>query len=256
MSGCPMPEKTSRAQTKEEAPPQPEAYRAPPIPQMKAENYALTDNETTLILKSNLRPDQYEDPNILAFIQSYLLCRNAGQAGKEAGLAPHVGRTLRLKPEIHACIEALTQKAVMKYGFDASEIVERVKEISAMDPIEFENPDGSFKTHLSLISPESRRAIKKFKVKNLYGLDANGMRQVIGQLVEVELWDKLKAVELLGREKNIFKETKKIEHDVTANMASVLLESRKKAELRERTRIEIEAPRDVIEIEGKVDGQE
>lgn len=248
-----MPEKTSRAQTKEEAPPQPEAYKAPPIPPMATPDYALTDNETAIILKATLRMDQHEDPKVLAFIQSYLLCRNATQAAREAGLAPHVGRVLRLKPEIHSCIEQLTQKAVMKYGFDASELVERVKEIASMDPIEFENPDGSYKTHLSLISPESRRAIKKFKVKNLYGQDANGMRHVIGQLVEVELWDKVKSIELLGREKNIFKETKKVEHDITANMANTLLESRARANQRVISQAREVGP--VMEIEGKVNEQ-
>ncbi len=250
-----MPEKTSRAQTVEEAPPQPKAYEPPPIPPMSTPDYSLNDNETAFILKTNLRADQYEDPKILHFIQSYLHCRSASQAGREAGLAPHVGRVLRLKPEIHAAIEALTQKAVMKYGYDASEVVERVKEISALDPIEFENPDGSYKTHLSQVRPEARRAIKKFVVKNIWDVDANGMKVCVGQLVTVELWDKLKAAELLAREKNTFKETKKIEHDVTANMASVLLDSKRKAEARALgptvTRTEIE----VLEIEGKVEDE-
>lgn len=247
-----MPPKTSRAQTVEEAPPQPEAFKPPPIPEMQAGDYALSDGETTFILKATLRPDQYEDPKVLHFIQNYLRCRSAAQAAKEAGLAPHVGQVLRLKPEIHACIEQLTQKAVMKYGFDASEIVERVKEISAMDPIEFENPDGSYKTHLSQISPESRRAIKKFVVKNLYGLDANGVRIVIGQLVTVELWDKLKAVELLGREKQIFKETKVHQHDVTQNMASVLLDANRRANARVVGPVIDMTP----QIEGRVDEPE
>lgn len=131
----------------------------------------------------------------------------------------------------------------MKYGYDANEVIERVKEIMDVDVIEFENPDGSFKTHLSQLAPETRRAIKKFKAKNLYGADANGMKIVIGQLLEVELWDKLKSAELLGREKSIFKETKKVEHDITTNMAHVLLESKRMADERALTmpRVEREA---------------
>jgi hypothetical protein len=56
------------------------------------------------------------------------------------------------------------------------------------------------------------------------------MKVLAGQIIEVEFWDKMKAVELLGREKDIFKESKKITHDLTANMSSVLLESKKRAE--------------------------
>ncbi len=56
------------------------------------------------------------------------------------------------------------------------------------------------------------------------------MKIVIGELIEVEVWDKLKSLEFLGREKDLFKETKKIEHDVTTNMASLLLASKSLAD--------------------------
>ncbi len=207
----------------------------------------LTDNETEGILRDCLRPDQMDDEKVIRFILSYLECRNAAQAAREAG-TPGKGAYLRGRPEIHTAIEKLTAKAVLKFGYDATEVIERVKEIAALDPIEFENPDGSFKTHMSQIDPASRRAIKKFRAKNLYGKDANNMNVVIGQLIEVELWDKLKASELLGREKSIFKETKKVEHDVTTNMASLLLDSQRRADQRLLTS---PAEKDVIEIEVK-----
>lgn len=244
MSGCPLPPSTSRAQSIEEAGPQPTLEQKP--------NYSLTDNETLHILKTTLRPDQFDDPKVIEFINNYLRCRSSRQAAKESGLAPHVGDRLRMKPEIHACIEALTAKAVMKYGYDASELVERTKELANVDLVNFENPDGSFKTHLSQLEPETRRAIRKFKCKNMWGLDANGMKIVTGQLMEVELWDKLKAIDLLAREKNIFKETKIQQHDVTANMAGLLLESQR---LAQAPRLESPAVKDVtpvLEIEGKV----
>jgi len=130
-----------------------------------------------------------------------------------------------------------------KYGYDAHEVVERVKEIVQLDPGIFENPDGTFKTSLMQIPPEARRAIKKFKCKNIYENDPNGIPRVTGQLIEVELWDKMRATELLGREKNIFKETKVHQHDVTANMADVLLESKRRADERA-----LAAPVPVIDI--------
>lgn len=194
----------------------------------------LTDNETTMLLSQHLTTKQMEDYKLIQYILSYLQCRSSGQASREAGVDAYTGRKWRSDPRVHGAIEALTVKAVMKYGYDATEVIERVKEIAGLDPIAFENPDGSFKTNMSQIDPESRRAIKKFKAKNIFGKDANGMDIVIGQLIEVELWDKLKASELLGREVNIFKETRKVEHDLTKNMAQVLLESSKRGEERKQ----------------------
>lgn len=209
--------------------------------------HKLTDEETLYILRQYLRSDQLDDPKVIRFIMSYMTNRSQSEAAREAGI-PGKGSYLRSRPEIHAVIEALTAKAVQKYGYDASEIIERVKEIALLDLAEFENPDGSFKTHLTQIRPKARRAIKKFKCKNLFGKDANGMDIVIGQLIEVELWDKLKSLELLGREKNIMKETKKIEHDVTSNMKDLLLGSRARAEQRV-----IAEAMPILEIEGKVE---
>ncbi len=214
----------------------PHTYAAPPVipplptPEITTVNGKLSENETSIILKSTLLAEHQEDPNVLRFISSFLKCRSPSQAAREAGLQPSAGYNLRNRPDIHLAITKLTEKSVMKYGFDATEVVERVKEISNVDPIEFENPDGTFKLHMKDIAPESRRAIKKFKAKNFYEKDPNGMDRLAGQIIEVEMWDKMKSLELLGREKDLFKETKKVEHDVTKNMAAVLLDSRRRAE--------------------------
>lgn len=248
MSGFPKPPKIGSASTMP-SPMQSMNNRAQtqapdPFPTPTG-NTRLTDDETVAMMQKYLLPHQYGDAKLLQFIMAYLESRSTSQAAKEALVDYSVGYRWRQTAEVHACIEALTAKAVMKFGYDASEVIERVKEISALDPIEFENPDGSFKTNMSQIRPEARRAIKKFKAKNLYGEDLNGMRVVIGQIIEVECWDKIKAHELLGREKNIMKETKRVEHDVTKNMASVLLESSKRADDRAAL-----MSRDVIEIQG------
>ncbi len=249
----PPPRPTNREMRPEDCPPAPERFVPPEIPAMvvphKSGDAKLTDNETSFILRSTLRPHQYEDPNILKFIMSYLVCRNVSQASKESNISYSQGYNLRRNAEIHTAINKLTEKSVLKLGYDQTEVLERVQEISILDPICFENPDGSYKTHMSQIPPEARRAIKKFKVKNLFGVDPNGMRIVIGQLIEVEVWDKMKGLELLGRQTDLFKETRKIEHDVTKNMADVLLDSSRRAD----NRI---TGRDVIELTGKVEDEE
>lgn len=230
----PLPPMTNNRRPKQESinDPDPEpiglaACCPPPLPPKTPA--ALTEDETSFILRTQLLPHHRDDPNVLRFIQSYMACRDARQAAREAGITPRSGVNLRSRPDIHKTIEALTTKSMMKYGFDAHEVIEKVKEIANIDPADIFNPDGTCKTDIHSIPPESRRAIKKFKVKNLYENDINGVRTCIGQLVEVELWDKMKASEMLGREEGLFKETRKVEHDVTSNMASLLLESNKRA---------------------------
>lgn len=198
--------------------------------EVKDADNKLTKADTSFILRTTLIPQHREDPNVLAFIREYLLCRSTAQAAKACGLTTRDGENLRRRPDIHEAITQITEQAVLKHGYDAGEIIERVKEIVNIDPAEFENADGTFKESLNDIPPEARRAIKKFKAKNLYGQDPNGMKVVVGKLIEVEFWDKLKSVELLGREKNLFKETKVHEHNITANMSNTLLESKKRAE--------------------------
>lgn len=223
----------ARTQTPEDAPAQPQGWPEPDLNHKHPGGDMLTEDETWLILSTTLRPHQLDDPVLVRWILKYCQCREVAQASREVGIRNDRGYKLRTTPEVHAAIEAITAKAVMKFGYDATEVVERVKEIAGIDPIEFENPDGSYKTSLSQISPEARRAIRKFKVKNIYEKDPNGMPRVVGQLIDVELYDKQKGLELLGREKSLFKETRKVEHDVTENMASLLLESKQRAETRQ-----------------------
>ncbi len=244
----PSPMKSNRSQSAQEAPPQPRAHQPltdQDIPAASIGDHKLSQDETAFIIRQYLKPTQADDPVILDFIMHYLNSRSCSQAARAVGLTPHQGYALRQNPHIHTAITQITEKALMKYGYDASELIERLKEIAGLDPVEFVNPDGSYKIDMNQIAPEARRAIRKFKAKNIYDYDVNGIRQVVGELIEVELWDKMKSVELLGREKNIFKETKVMQHDVTQNMASVLLESKARAEQRQLTAPETDEDIDV-----------
>lgn len=197
-----------------------------------SEKAVLHDEDLSFILDTCLKESHRRDPNIIKFITSYIQCRDPKQAAHEAGLPMSAGYSLRNRKDINEAITKITDTAVMKYGLDPAEIVEKVKSVAFVDPADLVDEDGVIYENLRDIPPEARRAIKKFKVKNLYSSDPNGMKVVIGKLVEVEMWDKLKANEFLGREKNLFKETKKIEHDVTTNMKDLLLESADRAEAR------------------------
>lgn len=194
----------------------------------------LNDNEAAFILETTLSPKRRNDEVVLAFIESFVRCKNIKQASHECGIHHEVGYRIRHYKDVATAITKIIDRSAIKYGFDASEIVERTKEMVDFDPIAVQNSDGSFISNLHEISPEARRNIKKLKVKNLWGEreDMNGMKSkiIIGEVIEYEFYDKLKAIDLVGKEKELFKTVSKVEHGVSKDMASILLASVKRAD--------------------------
>lgn len=215
-----------------------------PLPPQSSDNNSLGNvtessdmlnvDEQTLILDATLKDKHRNDEKCILFIESFVRCRNIRQASNEAGVRPDVGYKYRHSKDVASAIQKITDKAIMKYGFDGEEIVERVKEVVDFDPIDLVNPDGTYKESLAEIPAEARRVIKKFKAKNLYDKieDINGMKKtiIVGKLIEVEFYDKLKGAELLGSEKGQFKKTTRVEHALSDNMAEHLLESKRLAD--------------------------
>lgn len=195
----------------------------PPPPPGANKDTKLTEDETSYILLSTLKPKHQSDPTVVEFIREFLICRDVRQASLSVGIQPRTGERLRREPDVYETIRRLTSKALEKFGYSAEDVVEKVREVTNVDMAVFQKPDGSWVESISQVPPEIRRAVKKFKVKNEYDTDANGMKYVSGRIIEVEFWDKLKAAELLGREKELFKETRKIELDATENMKDILL---------------------------------
>lgn len=206
-----------------------------PLPEVKVnKDNEMTVDEYGYILDTTLKAKTRKDETVIAFIDAFVRCKSIKQASAECGINQSVGYSYRHRKDVTNAIQKLIDRSSVKYGFDNSEIMERVKEVVDFDPIEMMNPDGTFKSNLHDIAPEARRSLKKLKVKNIYNQteDLNGMKSkiIIGEIIEYEFYDKLKASELVGKEKEMFKNTTRIEHDVTKNMKSVLLESTKRAE--------------------------
>lgn len=204
----------------------------PQVPHTDDKDGMLTDDEQSFILDATLKPKHRTDAIVLAFIENFVRCKNIAEASQAVGIKNSVGYQLRHRSDIANAIQKIIDKSAIKYGFDASEIIERTKEIVDFDPIMVQNPDGTFKNNFHDIDPSVRRNIKKMKVKNLYvqEKDLNGIDRkiIVGEVIEYEFYDKLKAIELTGKEKELFKNTTRIEHTVTKDMASVLLAAAKR----------------------------
>jgi hypothetical protein len=209
--------------------PVPQGFLETPATLKDESSGELEASESGFILDATLNARNRKDPMVIAFIDSFIRCKNIAEASSDAGIKASEGYKIRHRKDVSAAIQKLIDKSTVKYGFDASEIVERTKEMVDFDPIEMMNADGTYKDNMFDIEPAARRNIKKLKVHNLYNQieDLNGMKKkiIIGKVIEYEFYDKLKAIDLVGREKELFKTTTRVEHDVTKNMASILLAS-------------------------------
>ena len=205
-----------------------------PIPIPIKNDGEIERNEAEFIMDSTLKDKHRREPTILAFINSFMRCKSIKQACDESGIKYSVGYSYRHRKDIANCITKLIGLSAVKYGYDATEVFERAKEIAEFDPIEVMNPDGTYKSNLYNVSPEARRCIKKMKVKNIWSKesDINGVETkiIIGEMIEYEFHDKMKGIELAGKEKVMFKNTTKVEHSVTKDMANLLLASAKRAD--------------------------
>lgn len=190
------------------------------------EDKKLPQKTVKFILDKYLHRVQHRhDPTVLKFIDGYMQYLDVRQAAQYANIAYKDGKNLKNRPDIALAIGELVDMTVDKFGYTANEVVERTKEILNFDPAVIENPDGTYKDRLTDIPFEMRTAIKKFKVKNEYGIDANGIRTVVGKIIEIELYDKQKAADMLGKEKDVFKDSLDINQNVKISITGALKEA-------------------------------
>ena len=200
-------------------------FPLPDRPKDKVTGGELSTDERTFILDSCLREKSRNDVKVIEFIDAFVRCKSISQASAECGIHHRLGYKIRHRKDVTQAIQKLSDKSAIKYGFDSSEIFERAKEIAEFDPLDLQNPDGSWKSNLHAMESNTRRGLKKLRVRNLFSKekDMNGIDQniIIGEVIDYEFWDKMKAVELVGKEKEMFKSTTKIEHGVTKDMALI-----------------------------------
>jgi hypothetical protein len=204
-----------------------------PMPEYKKDEGSPPVKDVDAIIASTLSPQHATDPNVIKFIYHFAHCRDEKQAARLTGLNARDGRNLIERADIYNCVQQIAGLSARRFGYDAEEIVERVKEVVRADMAEAQDDKGRFEPILKKWPDELRRAVRKMKVKNVYAKDPNGMIDFVeAEIIEVEFWDKLKAAEMLGTEKDTFKKKSVVTHEISGNMKDVLLAAGKRAEQR------------------------
>lgn len=185
----------------------------------------LTINQ---IINIMLEPHHRIDPKIIKFIQAYLECRHIREAEKIAGLSSGQGKRILNKPDVQACMLKINEELGDQSAIDAGAIIARTKEIVDFDIADVFTEDGRVKD-IKDMPPAASRVIKKLVVREVYEKDENGIDVFSGYIKTIEFWDKMRGIELLGSQVDLFNKKVKHEHDVGNNLASLLLNSEKRA---------------------------
>lgn len=142
----------------------------------------------------------------LAFCQNYLIDLNATQAAIRAGYSAKTARQVAAenltKPAIEAEVARLIDERAARNKIDADTVLGELLRIARADIGQAFNPDGSLKP-LADMPEEIRRAIAGVDVFEEFAGRGEDREQV-GFTKKVRFWDKVKALEMLGRHLRMF----------------------------------------------------
>lgn len=168
------------------------------------------------------------EPQQERFCQEYLKDLNAKRAAARAGYsektAQEQGSRLLSKVNVQQRVQELMEKRAKRVEISSDKILAELARIAMTDISVAFNERGELKP-LKDIPKSVRRAIASVEIEQLFegfGRD----RTQIGYTKKVKLWDKLKALELLGKHLKLF--TEKHEHELTGTLADLIAGSYEK----------------------------
>ena len=190
----------------------------------------MSDQSLTInqILMNTLTPEHAMDPQVLRFLNSYIENWNTSDSSRVANLKTEQGKRILRKPDVQSAITKINEIFGRKANYDAREILERVNEVAQFDPLECFNADGTVKD-IKDMSGSARRAIKKMQVREVWEKDLNGVDVMTGYIKTIEFWDKMKGLELLGKDEGHFVDQSRVTTEIGGNLAAVLLSAEKRA---------------------------
>lgn len=141
------------------------------------------------------------------FVEEYLIDLNATQAAIRAGYSPASARQIAdenmSKPYIKEAIEKALAERSRRTGINADRIVQELAKIAFLNPTDVINMDEA--TVKGEANRDDTAAIASVKVKKIPTDDGDITER------EVKTYDKIKALELLGKHIGLFSDKLKVE---------------------------------------------
>ena len=158
------------------------------------------------------------------FIEEYLIDLNATQAAIRAGYSPHTAKEIGYenltKPYIRAHVDKAMAERSKRTGINAERVVIELARIGLINPGKLINFDEA--TVRADATEDDLAAVQSVKVKTIPTEDGDIVER------EVRLYDKNRALELLGKHLGIFTDNVKVSGEIEGlNKLSSILDQLK-----------------------------
>lgn len=144
------------------------------------------------------------------FVEEYLIDLNATQAAIRAGYSPdtaqQMGSENLSKPVIKKAIDKAIAERSRRTGINQDRVIQEIAKLAFLNPIDVIDMDEA--TIKGEANRDDTACIASVKVKVIPGEDGNITER------EVKTYDKLKALELLGKHLGMFTDKLKMEGNV------------------------------------------
>lgn len=150
------------------------------------------------------------------FIAEYLIDLNASAAAERAGYSPKTAKSIGCeqlqKPAVAAEIARLQSAQLRKADLSATRVLEELRRLAFSDLSDAVDPVTGALRAMHAIPTDLRAAIAAVKLtkKNLTTGDG-----IVDDIVEVKLWDKTRALEMLAKHFKLLQDIVRIESTET-----------------------------------------
>lgn len=139
------------------------------------------------------------------FIQEYMVDKNKKSAAIRAGYSPNMaaqeGHKLMLKPKIRDAVDKQLLAQQTRLQLTADQVVGELALIAFSDVRALFGDDGLM-LNISRLDKKITTAIAGLQTVEMYA--GQGDKRVVGHTLKIKLWDKVKALELLGKHFKMF----------------------------------------------------
>jgi len=141
------------------------------------------------------------------FVEEYLVDLNATQAAIRAGYSPQTARDIGCenltKPNIQNAIATAMAERSRRTGINQDRVIQEIAKLAFLNPVDVIDMDEA--TIKGEANRDDTACIASVKVKVIPGEDGNITER------EIKTYDKLKALELLGKHLGMFSDKLKVE---------------------------------------------
>jgi hypothetical protein len=189
----------------------------------------MTKSKTLHKAQSNMRLNNSQCMALVKFIQSG--CKNLSQAVIDTGYSPasvqpQVAQLLK-NEAFNTIVKIFTEKSISKSGQDVLRELELIGFFDIKDLFEYgtgsNTGENSIKMKNVLEMGKESRNIKKIKHEQRTVYGADGEVVAVVDKYEYELWDKMKALEMLGNNLRLFDQDQARDKDNTELLPRIYL---------------------------------